>query len=409
MKIIVAGAGIGGLSAALALLRRGMDVVVLEQAAQLREVGAGLQLSANATRALFRLGLEDELMAMASEPKGKRIRLWNTGQSWRLFDFSAVSRERWGAPYITIHRADLHDVLAKAVQAAAPQALQLGRRVQESHQTESAVRVLTASGEVFEGDVLIASDGVHSSIRRQHFGADDPDYSGIVAWRGVIDAQRLPGHLREPYGCNWVGPGAHVVHYPLRGDTLINFVGCVESKGWEVESWSARGDRAECLRDFAGWHGDVQTLIHAIDVPYKWALMVREPMSSWVRGRIALLGDACHPTLPFLAQGAAMAIEDGYVLARCLAQPDADIHSRLALYESLRIERTTRVVRGSNENARRFHNPELAHAEGAQAYVDREWSESRVADRYEWLFQYDVDALPLQSRDGISALSRPAP
>ncbi len=357
MKIVIAGAGIGGLTAAAALLRKGFDVTILEQAQALKEIGAGVQLSPNATRVLYQIGVGDALEGLACEPLGKRVRLWNTGQTWRLFDLGAQSREIYGYPYFTLHRADLHQSLA--------------------------------------ADLLIGADGVHSWVRRKLFGPDEPVFSGVMAWRGVIEASALPEHLRSPYGANWVGPGAHVIHYPLRDNKLINFVGAVERSGWEVESWCERGSREECLNDFAGWHEDVQTLIRSIDIPYKWALMVREPMTRWTSGNATLLGDACHPTLPFLAQGAGMAIEDGYLIARCLERYVDSLPRALERYESLRLERTARVVRGSAQNATRFHNPQLAHAEGAAAYVDREWSEERVKERYNWLFEYNVDAIEI--------------
>ena len=391
MKILIAGAGIGGLTAGAALLRKGFDVTILEQAPELTEIGAGVQLSPNATRVLYQIGIGEKLETLACEPPGKRVRLWNTGQSWHLFDMGAVSREIYGYPYLMLHRADLHRALAEAVRALSPDAIRLGEKVEGLRQFGGKVEVTTAQGNVFEADLLIGADGVHSRVRSVLFGADEAVYSGVMAWRGVIDAERLPERLRSAYGTNWIGPGAHVIHYPLRGHKLINFVAAVERDDWLVESWSARGTQEECSKDFVGWHEEVHALISAIDIPYKWALMVREPMTRWTSGRVTLLGDACHPTLPFLAQGAGMAIEDGYVLARCLDRHADDLPHALARYEELRHDRTAKVVRGSSANISRFHNPRLAHADGAAEYVDREWSEGRVRERYNWLFEYNVD------------------
>jgi len=393
-RILIAGAGIGGLTAALALLRRGFEVVVLEQARELGEIGAGLQLSPNATRALFRLGLQSQLERIASRPGSKQIRLWSTGQTWKLFDLGADSVDLYGCPYLMLYRPDLQKVLVDAVRALAPDGVRLGARCIGVRQTDLSVAVELAGGGYVEGDALIGADGVHSTVRRLLFGNDAPRFSGCMAWRGVIPAERLPDALRHPVGINWVGPGGHVIQYPVRSGALVNFVGIVERDHWQLESWTEQGTVDECLHDFSAWHDEVHTLIRSVDIPYKWALMVREPMACWTSGRVALLGDACHPTLPFLAQGAAMAIEDGYVLARTLAaRPHVDV--ALRCYEQLRLDRTAKVVRGSAANAARFHNPALADAEGAARYVDREWREDAVRDRYDWLFRYDVDAVDL--------------
>lgn len=391
-RVIVIGAGIGGLTSALALQRRGFGVRVLEQAPEIAEVGAGLQLGPNATRALFRLGLQTQLERLAGYPHDKRIRLWNTGRSWKLFDLGPESVRAYGFPYLTLYRPDLQRILLDAVRCEQPDALRLNSRCVAVHQSSDAVWVELADGSVLEGDVLIGADGVHSTVRRRLFGAGEARFSGCLAWRGVIAAHQLPDRLREPVGVNWIGPGGHVIHYPLRGGDLVNFVGILERRDWRLESWTQRGSVEECLRDFEHWHDDVRTLIRELDEPFKWALMIREPMPEWVSGRAALLGDACHPTLPFLAQGAGMAIEDGYVLARALEQFRNHPAEALRRYERARIARTSRIVQRSAENALRFHNPALADPETAQAYVDSEWREDLVRERYEWLFAYDVDA-----------------
>ena len=390
MRVLIAGAGIGGLTAALAALRQGHEVEVYEQASELKEVGAGVQLSANGTRVLYALGVGEELKSLSCEATGKEIRLWNTGETWKLFDLGKVSIERYGFPYFTVYRPDLLDVLARAVRRLKADAIHLGRKCVGFTQTDGEVRLDLEDGTTATGDALIGADGVHSRIRQTLFGADKPQFSGIIAWRGIIPMERLPARMERRVGVNWVGPGGHVVHYPLRGGAVLNFVGALERTDWQIESWSARGTTEELAADYRGWHEDIQTLIRNIPVPHKWALMVRPPMPRWTVGRVTLLGDACHSMVPFLAQGAVMAMEDGLILARALTELDGDVASRLARYEEARRERTRRAVEGSADNIARFHNRALADPVGARQYVEREWAGHNVASRYEWLFRYDA-------------------
>lgn len=282
-RVAIVGAGLGGLACALALIRRGFEVTIHEQSQQLTEVGAGLQLSANGTCVLFDLGLQAPVMQAAVVPAEKVIRLWDTGQAWKAFDAGSVSVEMYGFPYVTLHRHDLHRILADAVRAAQPDAIVLGARLVGLEQDADGVTMSFADGRSARSDLVIGADGVHSQVRAGLFGDDAPRFSGVVAWRGVIPAGRLPAHLRQALSVTWIGPGGHVVHYPLRRGELVNYVSVVERDDWRVESWSVHGEVSECLADYAGWHPDVHTLIRATGRPHKWALFGREPMARWSR------------------------------------------------------------------------------------------------------------------------------
>ena len=393
MRILIAGAGIGGLTAALALLRNGIDIEVYEQASELKEVGAGVQLAANGTRVLYALGVGDELKALSCEAQGKEIRHWQTGETWKLFDLGPASIERYGFPYFTVYRPDLLDVLARAVRRSKPDAIHLGARCAGFTQDDAGVTLQLENGGTVRGDALIGADGVHSRIRQTVLGPDRPEFTGTIAWRGVVPMERLPKHMARMVGSNWVGPGGHIVHYPLRAGKVMNFVGVLERSDWRVESWTARGTTEELASDYRGWHEDIQAFIRAIDTPYKWALMVRAPLERWTSRRVTLLGDAAHSMLPFLAQGAVMAIEDGFVLARALAQ--YGVEEGLQHYETARRDRTRRTVEGSAANMHRFHNRALADPVEGKRFIDREWTSQRIADRYEWLFRYDAETVPI--------------
>jgi salicylate hydroxylase len=395
-QVLIAGAGLGGLTAALALLRRGVAVTVLEQAREVLELGAGVQIAPNGSRVLQALGLGPAVEAVACVAAAKAVRMWSSGRTWPLFDLGADARARFGAPYWMLHRGDLHQVLLAAVRALEPDAVRLGARAQAFEEQGDRIALHTADGRSFAGDAVLAADGVHSALREAAFGTSPAAYTGLMAWRGVVQSARLPVALQAPVGVNWVGPGGHVITYPLRRGELLNFVGIVESSDWRAESWNDAGTHAECHTHFAGWHEDIHRIIANVDTPYKWALLSRPALPAWARGRLCLMGDAAHPTLPFLAQGANMALEDGFLLARCLTELD-DVPRALRTFESLRLQRTSRIVQGAADNALRFHNPVLADPVAAVEYVAREWEPGRVRQRYDWLFEYDVTSLPLTS------------
>ena len=388
-RIAIAGAGIAGLTTALSLLQRGWKVDVYEQASQLAEVGAGLQISPNGTRVLQSLGLEPALQSVVCQAQGKEIRMWNTGQRWKLFDLGDDCLSRFGAPYWMVHRGDLHKILLDAFNAQSDAPVRLNSRVVSAQSTSTGASFVLQDGSHHSAHGLIAADGVHSILREKLLGEDKAQFTGLLAWRGLVPVHTISAHLQAQVGTNWVGPGAHVITYPVRGGALMNVVGIIEKDGWLGESWTEQGTHEELLQDFGHWHADVGELMRKIDQPFKWALLGRSPQKGWAQGAICLVGDSAHPTLPFLAQGANMAIEDAAVMARCLTAYST-AEKAFAEFENLRWQRTADIVNRSSDNAKRFHNPQLSDAAKAVDYVSTEWEPEKVRRRYDWMFEYDA-------------------
>ncbi len=391
-RVLIAGAGIGGLAGALALLRRGFAVDIAEKAPVLGEVGAGVQISPNAMRVLADLGVAQQIADVCFIPKAREMLLWNTGDKSSIPAKNEEMIARYGYPHCTVHRADLHSILLEAVRRFDSASIRLGAQAAGFEQDETGVVLKLATGETCRGDALVGADGIHSKIRHQLFGVSSARFTGGLAWRGVIPVENLPPHMRERNGQNWLGPHGHCIVYPIRRGELINVVGHVDRGDWQVESWFEVGEKAEFLRDFQGWHEEIQVLIGAIAQPFKWALFLHDTLSQWSIGRTSLLGDACHPMVPYLAQGANQALEDGLVLARCLDAFD-DVETALAHYDATRIPRTTRVVQESAANQARYHDPSLADPVAGKAYIERAWANQQ--DLRSWVFAYDPVNAPL--------------
>jgi salicylate hydroxylase len=386
--ILIAGAGIGGLTAALALLQKGFDVDIYEQAAELKEAGAGVQIAANGTRVLQELGLGSELLRIGTELDAKEMRMWNSGRTRNLVDLGKSSVEKYGAPYYTLHRADLHALLVGAVERSKPGAIHLNCRAARFEQNADSVTLRFENGTSASGDLLVGADGVHSKIRQGLFGPDKPKFTGCMAWRGLVDTRDLPATITRSATMIWLGPTAHIVHYPVRRGEYLNFFAVVKRDDWLVESWNERGTREECLNDFKGWHEDALEIVRRIEIPYKWALITREPLPRWSEGRVTLMGDASHSMLPLLAQGANMAIEDAFVLARCLEKHRDDLGAGLKSYEQARIGRTTQMVNSSGEQANKITNEALADPNLAEEDLEREWEKKRFS--YDWAYRYNA-------------------
>ena len=383
-KIAIAGAGIGGVTAACCLLKAGYDVEVFEQAPELGEIGAGIQLSANAMHVLNDLGLGEAIARVSVRPGAYIFRLHDTGEIIAQFPLAGQHEARHGAPYNQLHRGDLHNLLVARVKSLKADAIRLNKRVIGFEEAQGHVRLQFADGSRETADILIGADGVKSAVRAQIAGTSPASYTGDAAWRLIVPAERLPkNHMGQDMSV-WMGPGRHVVCYYLRAGALFNFVGAVETDEVSEESWTARYPWETLKADFEGWHDDIQMVIDRADRDscYRWSLFYRPPIAKWCTPRVTLLGDAVHATLPYLAQGAAMAIEDGAVLARALDLTD-NARDALQLYEKNRIERTSRIVSGSGVNRTLYHMHDQAKLR--EAFANRDEGKARA----EWLYSYN--------------------
>jgi salicylate hydroxylase len=389
ISVGVIGGGIGGLSAALSLLRAGFDVHVYERASALSEVGAGVQVSPNASRILHRLGLAEQLARTGVKPLALHQRRWEDGRTLQRSPLAGPLEASFGFPYYLMHRADLLSALAGAVPA---ERIHPGHRLVGLADRGDRVEARFAGGTRVEVDVLVGADGIHSAVREELFGPEQPHFTGCVAYRGLVPADRLCDLGLEVTTQVWMGPGGHFVHYFVSGGRLVNFVAIVERDTWTLESWTDRGDLADALAAFEGWHPQTRAILRAVDETFIWALFDRPPMPRWSEGRVTLLGDACHAMLPFMAQGAAQAIEDGATLAACLAEAGSDVPEALRRYERLRIPRTSRLQALSAANKTRFHlpdGPEQRTRDTEMAAGSTDWPFNAVA----WIYQHDAGAL----------------
>jgi salicylate hydroxylase len=381
-RILIAGAGIGGLSAASCLMKAGHHVEIHEQAPELAEVGAGIQVSANAMHVLRHLGLEEAITAVGVRPEAYVFRLHDTGEVIQRFSLS--QEELHGAPYTQLHRADLHDLLAARARELDPNVVRLNHKVTGFTESADGVELRFADGSSARGDLLIGADGLKSVVRAQMFGAAPATYTGDAAWRAVVPTERLPKNLLEQVMSVFMGPDGHVVCYYLRDGTLLNFVGIVETDEVSEESWTVKLPWEELKAQYRGWHPALQTVIDAADKDqcYRWSLFNRPPIREWSTRRVTLLGDAAHPTLPYLAQGAAMSIEDGAVLTRALGMRDS-IADALQLYQRNRVDRTAKIVLQSNANRELFHLRSEAEIRARFSKKDE------GDDRNSWLYSYN--------------------
>jgi salicylate hydroxylase len=339
-RALIIGGGIAGLATALCLRHFGIECQVFEQAASLGEVGAGIQMTPNAVKALRALGLEPALDEVGFRPAAIVARDLLSGR--RLFEIplGQAAERLYGAPYYLVHRADLISLLAKAL---TEQPITLRTRCCALEQTSRGVRAFLEGGRSIEGETLIGCDGINSAIRESMYGIQPASFTGNMCWRATVPVGDSVPKDAGGEATLWMGPSSHVVTYPIRRGQLMNIVAVHESPVWTEQTWSLEGDAEELRRKFTRVHDDLKAHLGAVEQCFKWGLFDRDPLPRWSSGRVTILGDAAHPMLPFLAQGAAMAIEDAYVLARQIAVNGRDVTAALANYEAARLPRTARV------------------------------------------------------------------
>jgi salicylate hydroxylase len=405
-RIAVIGGGIGGLTAARALRQRGFEPKVYEAAPELKEIGAGVALHPNAMKALRSLDLESQVRAVAWESAYQVVRDGRSGRILTKTPQGGYLERRFGAAGCTVHRADLLDVLAAALPAGT---VQLGARCLSVQANEDGASARFTDGTEIEADVIVGADGIHSAVRASLIGPDAPRFTGKVCWRLLVPVDAVQDGAWSNYTL-WIGPHGSVVVYPVRRGELVNAVAHSDNDAWTEESWTRECDRSEALANYAGWHESLLRLFAASERHYKWALFERDPLSSWTSGRATLLGDAAHPMLPYLGQGAAQAIEDGCVLAASLSALPDDLGAALRLYERSRLPRTTRVVLGARARGAGDQTPSRWAALKRDVLIGlrSRFGSDRTGRGFAWLYDYDAGSMDVLARAGQQPAGKPA-
>lgn len=387
-RIAIVGGGIGGLAAAIALLSRGLDVTLFEQAQELGEVGAGLQFAPNAMKVLMALGLEEQVMRTAFEPAARVGRDGKTGRVVATTRMKGYYHEQYGAGYYTFHRADVHAALVRALP---PERIVLGAKC-TGVRIDSEGAILDFAGRGPERcDVVIGADGIHSVIRESLYGPQSPRFTGLVCWRGLVPAEALPSHLISDDVTSWYGPRSTFVHYRVRSGKLVNWAALVE-QDWREESWKIEGDPQEVRGLYEDWHPTIRQLVAKAERLYKWALFDRDPLPEWTRGCVTLLGDAAHPMLPSNSQGGCMALEDAWALGAALAQEQGRAAQALKAYEAARRPRTSRVQLAARAQMRKNNlTSPFARLRRDLGYAMRRLrGRDKHAYGLEWIYGHDV-------------------
>jgi salicylate hydroxylase len=382
VRVAVVGGGIGGLTLAIALRERGVPVEVFEQAPDLREVGAAVALSANGTRLLRRLGIDESLGAVSVEPSELVIRRWHDGEILAAHPMAQWYRDTFGAPFYGLHRADLQRVLSERL---GTDVLRLGHRCVGLANEPDGVKLDFAGGETARADVAVGADGVHSEVRRLAMGAEPAVFSGTTGFRGLVSVDRLPS-LPDPSPLQfWAGPGRHLLHYSIAGGTIINFLAVVRQPEWTKDAWVESCEVEETIEAYQGWHPAVTEMLGAVEEASRWALHDHAPLTRWSVGRVVLLGDAAHAMLPHQGQGANQTIEDAVALADCLAEArPADLPTALDRYEAGRRPRTRMVQRYSRLAADCLHLPDGSATERRNASL------AGLPTHLAWIHRHDV-------------------
>jgi salicylate hydroxylase len=379
-RILVGGGGIGGLAAALAFERQRAEVIVCEQSPKLSEIGAGIGLAPNAIKALRALGLEEKINAIAWASEFAVIRSWQDGRPISRA-YQGDYRDKFGAPSLTAHRADLLGILAGALTTTD---IRPGMRCVAVETRARGAVARFADGSEIEADIVVGADGIHSMVRESLFGADAPLFTGCICWRGMAPIEAVPRDINTNDVTLWMGPRGHVVHYRVRRGELLNIVAHIDSDAWTEESWTQECSVDEVMTAYARWNPALTRVFPASERWYKWALYDRDPPARWSKGRATLLGDSAHAMLPYLGQGAAMAIEDGCVLAGMVARAGDDLDGALAAYERLRKPRVQEAVLGSRARARDNH-------------LTSRWGRLKRDMRYAWRKRFGGDQTVLQA------------